>query len=674
MLYNYEDNFNVLERFEHNEYQNILMGVDKNNPDDVVVINLFKKSVLIQSDLADLFKDHLSSLVMLEETDDEIIVITKYHEGMPLKNYLDNYDTTLKSRINFAYEFLKKISIYDSFNHFFKRLFIDEDQIIMKNDELLMNELLVIDQPDEMMTADFNQVCQKIGLILDNIISSADNASAKTSILEFIHNLKTDEHEFTDLNQIHDAFKKIYIYDMYLDESQENDASDSEDNAAAFIGGAAAGAVGGAILSNNSDSEDTHSDLSDTDDDSDWESDLKSAFGRSDEDSTELPIETLMDTHDKESEVVETDNEVQEAQEPEMEETPPSSLSFEKEEPTVPLDEANVEEEEESPTVVAPIFFDKEDEAENVDEPVSDIVEDEEEDFISPEEEEQLQALFAQNTEEKTTEVKEKRRGGFLWIFIVAALILAAIFAFNSCQDGGISSKEQPVAHIVKTRIGDVYYFENKSTYPGESVATETNWKLTLDGEVVELADSEDFSITLDKEGKYIVELKVKNNNNVWSETESHEFFHVSIAEDDDKNNVINTEKLDNYTVTFENDDVSKDDTVYRNGSYSFKMDFDEKKGEKSFTIQDTFLDDKAIISLWIRSSNTKPISLSFKGYNNKNLVFINNLDHIPTVANQWEMKQFSIEVDKLVDSIEVIISAESGQVWIDDFAINSYK
>ncbi len=108
--------------------------------------------------------------------------------------------------------------------------------------------------------------------------------------------------------------------------------------------------------------------------------------------------------------------------------------------------------------------------------------------------------------------------------------------------------------------------------------------------------------------------------------------------------------------------------------SYSFKMDFDKQKGEKSFTIQDTFLDDKAIISLWIRSSNTKPISLSFKGYNNKNLVFINNLDHIPTVANQWEMKQFSIEVDKLVDSIEVIISAESGQVWIDDFAINSYK
>ncbi len=65
-----------------------------------------------------------------------------------------------------------------------------------------------------------------------------------------------------------------------------------------------------------------------------------------------------------------------------------------------------------------------------------------------------------------------------------------------------------------------------------------TNWKLTLDGEVVELADSEDFSITLDKEGKYVVELKVKNDNNVWSETESHEFFHVSIAEDDDDKNV----------------------------------------------------------------------------------------------------------------------------------------
>ncbi len=131
-----------------------------------------------------------------------------------------------------------------------------------------------------------------------------------------------------------------------------------------------------------------------------------------------------MDSHDKESEVVEADYEVEDTHEPEIEETPPSSLSFEKEEPTLPLDEPNVEDDEESSTVVAPIFFDNEDVTDNVEEPVSDIVEDEEEDFISPEEEEQLQALFAQNTEEKTTEVKEKERGGFLWIFIIAALIL----------------------------------------------------------------------------------------------------------------------------------------------------------------------------------------------------------------------------------------------------------
>lgn len=41
MSTSYTEKFNVLEVFEQNPYQKIMMGAQVNNPDDVVVINVF---------------------------------------------------------------------------------------------------------------------------------------------------------------------------------------------------------------------------------------------------------------------------------------------------------------------------------------------------------------------------------------------------------------------------------------------------------------------------------------------------------------------------------------------------------------------------------------------------------------------------------------------------------
>lgn len=670
MSYKFKEDFNVLENFENNEYQSIMMGVANNNPDNVVVINQFKKSDLINSSLVNEFKNSMTSLISFEETDEEAVVVTKYNEGMPLSNYLKNYDTTLKSRLNFAYEFLKKISIYNFFDHFFMGLLIDEDQIIMKDDELLLNELLVINSTNDIESATFNDVCKKIGSILENIIFSADEAPNE-NIKEFVNNLKKDSHSYGDLNEIHEAFKKIYLYDLFLDDDSNQDNSKAGPT---IIAGAAglAGAASSMINSsreNNSNGQSTEGESQD-----DWESDLRSTFGRApidDNNSSNILSDDILDNETNSDELETPDNSTPEIA--------PLVVPLNINKDVNDMSTNSTDDSLNGPDSLdsADITDNNKDEVKNNEPPLEVLDKEHDDEILSVEEEEQLQALFSNNNSEDEVVVKEKKKNGCLWLLLILLLLLLLIFGFNSMKKSFLSPKEKPIVEIVTTRIDDSYFFENKSEFSGESSLKEAEWKITLDGELIEMSNSEDFTITLDEDGDYIVELRVLDSNNVWSETEQSKFTHVAISNEngqDPNNSFVNIEKLDNYTIEYDNNQVTKDESIFRNGSYSFRMDFDSEKSDKIFTIKDTIMDDNATISLWIRCSSTDPVELSFEGYNNQTIVFEKKLKHIPAVTNQWRMLQFNVRVPKLVDSIKVTVGTTQGTVWIDDFAINSYK
>ena len=233
MSISFNEKFDVLETFEENANQKILMGTSKENPEEVVVINEFLKSGALPADLGSLLQSSLTNLLHFEESDSNFIVVTKYNEGMPLSNFLESYDPTLDGRINFAFEYLNKIVKYDIFNNYFKSILINENQLIIKDNELIINELLILDDtiPSDLS---FDKISNRIGDVIDKIISVSDapkDDKKLMSLLSFIAGLKAGNQGYKSIISIYEKFRQLYIYDMYLD----NGSSDGSGGIAAVV-------------------------------------------------------------------------------------------------------------------------------------------------------------------------------------------------------------------------------------------------------------------------------------------------------------------------------------------------------------------------------------------------------------------------------------------------------
>lgn len=242
MSNSYTDKYEILKTFKKDELQTVLIGSNKEKSSEVVVINIFNKDRASKFLSKSQFPKGLNNLVHLEEQDNELIVITEYREGTPLDSYLSYFNTTLKHKINLAYEYMNKIVKYDTFQSHIKNVLIDESQVNISNDELFFNELLFLDEnvPDP---TDFNTIALKIGNVIEKIIftnkstDEQNNDSTLKKISDFINKLKNDEHSFNSIQGVYDAFRKIYIYDLFMEdepmssiEGNEFSKSENKDN------------------------------------------------------------------------------------------------------------------------------------------------------------------------------------------------------------------------------------------------------------------------------------------------------------------------------------------------------------------------------------------------------------------------------------------------------------
>ncbi len=65
---------------------------------------------------------------------------------------------------------------YDKFNNYFKSIFLDDNQIIVREDQLLLNELIIVDEQIENGHG-FDQVVDKIGGTLEVIFNTGKGGS-----------------------------------------------------------------------------------------------------------------------------------------------------------------------------------------------------------------------------------------------------------------------------------------------------------------------------------------------------------------------------------------------------------------------------------------------------------------------------------------------------------------
>ncbi|MCT4633129.1 MAG: hypothetical protein N4A76_10350 [Firmicutes bacterium] len=553
----YTEKFKILENFQKNEHQTVLTGTEMENDSNVVVINIFKKDDYLTEDTVKHFKNDLGNVIHTEENDDEIIVVTKYLEGIPLKKYLQSYDTTEKNRLNFALEYLEEAKKYDNFDNMFKNILINENQIIMKDDKLYFNELMIIKDNDE--NVGFDRILTRIKDTLNLIISPNNDKIMNPKISDFFTKLSTPG-IFNSLSTVYEEFKSIYIYDLYLD-------SDEEES-----------------------------------------------------------IDTIITDMEKEQ--------VQSKQ----------------------------KENNQNVIIAGSNPFDDD----KTDPPSTDEAE-----KIKDEELEEMKDLFDHKPEE---EKPEKEKNKKLIIFLVALIaIIALIFAFKDSFKA--EEPKAPVASFTYEKEEDIYIFTNTSEAYGKDNSVEENsWVVKSGDKILGEYTTVNLKLEFQDESTYDISLTVKDKKGQMSET-----YTVSIdVSSDSLNPIVDTgdtsERLDNFTLKYGNDGtVQKDETTFRSGTYSLKLDMKKGNGTADISLSDIFMTKNATLSMWIKADTKDRIDIEIVATNSGENKFKKIYSFVPKEVDVWE--KVSINMDtSLVDNLKLVFSSEGNFIWVDDIEINSYK
>lgn len=224
-----KNHYNIIETYEQNEYQEIQMGTEINNPDNIIVINTLKKLDQYSDDLKTTLENALQNLLHIEKnTDDTLTFVTSYHEGISLKDYLKSSKISNDHRKKIAQDYLNIIKKYEPLDNNLKNILVDPKQININNNELVLNELLLIADDSKIS---FEKVTQTIGKTLDLILekdsfieSLLAGSSVYTSIEDILNVFNTNYIDETDTI-------KSYDYEDYFSDVE----SDQKDDSNVFI-------------------------------------------------------------------------------------------------------------------------------------------------------------------------------------------------------------------------------------------------------------------------------------------------------------------------------------------------------------------------------------------------------------------------------------------------------
>lgn len=271
---------------------------------------------------------------------------------------------------------------------------------------------------------------------------------------------------------------------------------------------------------------------------------------------------------------------------------------------------------------------------------------------------------------------KNGRRDKKVLAIILIAALLGIILTICSKTDLLFFKDNLPVATFQHERLYDEWIFQvddSESVFQSYEWTVKQNGKDALSGSGSELRFKETF---LD-EGEFTVSLRILDDENNWSQTYSNNYYNIINDINTiniDPNSDQSKEQFDSLSVQFQDESsISKDDTVFRNGTYSLQISGNKQNGESKLTINKLVMDNNSVISMWILSDSTEPFKVQLLGYNGKSLAFKRSVNFKPSSKNYWELLSVSQETNN-VDRLEIVFSNMSSRIWIDDLDINSYK
>lgn len=622
----YKHKFNVLEVFEKNNFQNILMGTKKDALDDVVVINVFKKGLLINEKFLNDLKSSLANLIHIEETDDEIIAVTEYKEGISFSNFLSTTNLNIDERVNLVHQYLTNLTNYDNFDNYFTNIFVDENQIISKNGQFHLNELLILDNGIDNATS-FDKITSKIASTIKKIAitnGEVDESSQEfQKFTTFITGLKNNSASNSSIKSILNDFESIFSDKTFSSVKK----SKSEPALISNLGILAASAVTANALKDNNTS-DTLIETSNSDSPNSFDEVSDLSVNRT----------SLGDTN---SEDLSNEDHVSEI---------PGQLH---------MDEVAVANDTLSNDTIVPTESPKVDNDDS-----STVMKETELDNIT---------IIDETPEETYNNDNSKKRTSVL---IVLALALLAAFGLFVLP-GLLAKDVPPIASFERVTSEDSIKFTNTSVAIGKNnEIVAAIWKVMKDEEEKYSSDNlDDIKLSFKSEGEYTVSLKVQDKNGLWSEEYAETI--VSNPEETETTGpaVSETiEKLDSLSIDNTlSDNAIYDYEIFRSGDRSIKLDLNKNDGVAEFMINDIALDKNYMLSMWILSDKTDPITIEYTGYDGNKVVFVKEAIFTPKQANLWEMTQIKISSSS-INKVKLKFTGLGSTIWIDDIDTNSYK
>ena len=224
--------YDIIDTFDENKYQTVLMGIDNSNYQDIVIINKLYKSESITTDFIENYKKIADNVLSVFEIDNEITVINQYEQASLLSDYLIESSLDLEERIRLGKSFLYQLSNFSSLNLGMQMVFIQNDQLTIKNGVLkFSNYIFLKDFQAETTQLDlFREIGKSLELILQ--LHREKLTSELSTLQQFIYQLLNSNDIDYTYNDLYNQFKVVaanlkedtVLYSPTIDEPQNTDA------------------------------------------------------------------------------------------------------------------------------------------------------------------------------------------------------------------------------------------------------------------------------------------------------------------------------------------------------------------------------------------------------------------------------------------------------------------
>ncbi len=210
MYDSYLNYYNILKVFKKSNYQDIFIGTNKMDSNEVVIINILKDIDFSWKSYKNQIESYFENVFYVEEVEEGLVVITKFTDGISLVDYFEANNPDIDTRSHILLDYLRKVSKYDSLDNRLKNILVDESQIVIKDENLNLNELIISEKSTK-TTTDFKSIIDKIESTAKRIFYSdvSEDVTIPDQIKQFIDGLEKNRDRYSNIYDVYRAFEKI---------------------------------------------------------------------------------------------------------------------------------------------------------------------------------------------------------------------------------------------------------------------------------------------------------------------------------------------------------------------------------------------------------------------------------------------------------------------------------